>query len=211
MALVCPLCGTTTSFHPAEITGNAVILSRSDADHTVRELASLVAVVDGDDHDPHYAVCQCQDCRRLFVAGRTAGTSGEWEAVYPLAAAAVPPELPAPVAAALEEAQKCLAMKAYSGCFLMCRATLGRVQGDFAVTNVKELHERGKVSTALFRQADEVTLWPHLIGHEDAPPDVLTDEACRELLGYLQELLHSLYVTRERLRKLREAITEGKK
>ena len=202
--LLCPHCGIATSFNPAPIRGQGVLVDYSDAGNTVKGQVAVSAVVDDRNLAPHFAVVQCAGCDKLFVAGRHYGHFGDWETAWPLVTRDVSRDLPDLIRTAFEDALTCRAANGLGGCLMMCRTTLIRLLRDQGASSLKELRDKGMISDALFQQADEVRLWANVIGHEDYDAEVLTRELSDELVTYIESLLDAVYVQPAKLARHRE-------
>jgi len=208
--LICPHCGTSTSFSPIMLKGRGVLAEDLDSDQIHYREVALPAFIDEVYmivQRPCYAILACQDCGTWFVA---AEHYGEWTAVYPIPHKPTAEEVPEPIRGELEEANLCFAIEAYIGSLLVCKTALIAMQRQQEVSNLKELKDKGIISKGLYKQADEVRLWANMVGHEDSP-EAVTKEDCEQLLTYLEALLNAVYVEPKRLAKLAQKREKLKK
>ena len=209
--LTCPICGVATSFSPSLVTGKGVLVDGSDKTYTKWGEVRISAIVPFNyTHSSHaYAILNCEACSVRFVAEKKE-YSDEWIAVYPIRHKTAAEEIPEPIKGEFEEANLCFAIEAYRASLLVCRTALIAMQREQAVSNLKQLKEKGTISNVLYRQADQVRLWGNMVGHEDIP-DAITKEDCEQLLTYLEALLDAVYVQPIRLSALTQKLGQLKK
>ncbi len=202
MAIICPHCGTATSFNPVIIEDDKAFLTDESSDkRSIYGKARVFAITDDKyPHDAMYGILECASCGKRFVAIKPT-YKAEWAVVYPILHKHVAEEIPEPIRSEFQEAYLCFAVGAYKGCLLVCRTVLIAVQRERGVTNLKELREKGLISDSLYRQADEVRLWANMFGHEDVPVDIAAED-CEQLLAYIEALLNAVYVEPKRLSNL---------
>jgi len=211
--LICPNCGTATSFSPAQIVGKGILLGRSTETDTEWGKVQISAVTTYLYERETYAILVCQACWEYFVAQKSKYShpeSDEWVAVYPITHRPVAQEIPQPIKSEFEEAQLCFAIGAYIGCLLVCRTTLIALQREQKVSKLDELKDKGIISNMLFNQAEQVRRWANMFAHEDVPEDV-TKEDCEQLLTYLEALLNAVYIEPKRLASLTQKGKQLKK
>ena len=209
MALICPICSVATAYAPADSEQKALNVSTSrPGTNRYSQVVAHAVVNMGHDAD-WYAICRCQNCERLFIASKEY-YSDDWQSVWPLPPTlAVREGIPENVRLAFEEAHTCLAVNAYGGCLLMCRTTIERLQRDRKVSGLKELMEKGEISSMLYGQADEVRYWANMVAHDDFDQKALAPEALVELIAYIEALLNAVYVEPARLAALKSARAEA--
>ncbi len=186
--LVCPLCGSYTSFTPAKVKYGG--------------LEIWVDVVTKYSIEENYAIIVCQACGKHFVAKE--GT--DWVAVYPLIYKKAAKEIPEPLKGNLEEASLCLATRTYMACVTVCQITLENLWRDQNASGLDDMVKKGTISPALFRRANEIRLWGNLVKHE-LIIDPISQEDAEQIYGYLELLLHEVYVEPVRL----DALTKKRK
>ena len=207
MALTRPICKTATAFRPVTTQASGMLVDQSN--QYSRKYADVLvpALVEDRDRGEHYAICECQECGRLYIAAKQYGYFGDWRAAYPLPIREIVGEAPEDVRHAFEDALKCLAVEAYGGCLLMCRTTIIRLLRDKKAAGLKELLDKEVISGMLYGhygQSDEVRLWANMIGHEDFSLESVTPEAVEELIGYVEALLDATYAEPLRLQGLKQ-------
>lgn len=212
--LTCPNCGVATSFSPAPIIGKGILLDYSDKDQTKFTKVQISAITTYNYEEDTFAILVCQACKEYFLARREKychPDSDKWSAVYPILHKPVAKEIPEPIKSEFEEANLCFAIGAYIACLLVCRTVLISLQREQGVSNLKELMERGIISTMLYGQADQVRLWANTISHEDIVPDSVTKENSEQLLTYMESVLNAVYVEPKRLSSLTQKRQQLKK
>ncbi len=211
-SIVCPHCSSATSLSSVLIEDEwAYIPERSSDKQPYHEKAVVRAVKFAEyPHTIDYGLYECQACHEHFLARRQDYVDGgQWVAVYPIPHAHLDEAVPQAIRNQIEEAQLCFSVGAYTGCLLVCRTALIAVLRDNSVTNLKELNEKGAISTLLYQQSDEVRLWANMFGHEDVPASIPPDD-CEQLLAYLGALLNTVYVEPKRLAELAEKRKQSK-
>jgi len=212
--LVCPLCGVPTPLLPLELKGMGMLLEiyRSSDVH-YREVA-LKAVIDThymdmESHDTCYAILTCAACSGWFVAGKQP-YGEEWLAVYPIPHKPVAEEIPEPIHSEFDEASLCFAIGAYKACVSMCMTVLEALWQQQNASGLNDLEGKGIISSRLFDQATEIRLWAGIVKHK-LIHELVTKEETEELLTYLEEILHDVYVRPARLAALAEKREQLKK
>lgn len=202
--LVCPHCGEFTSPTPHTFEANVLLSGTSGfwyKEGTVKAVTSWVA------GSPPYAIMICQSCEECFVAQEI---EGGWVAVYPIRHKPVAQEIPKPIHSEFEEANLCFAIGAYKACISMCMRALESLWQQQNASGLNELNERGIISSRLFDQATEIRLWAGMTKHK-LLPETVTREETEELLTYLEEILHDVYVRPARLGALANKREQVKK
>ncbi len=197
--LICPHCGSFTAFSPAEI------VEWRDT--------SIPAVVPYQYRyvKESYAILVCQACMKYFVAKREKLTKEDaWSAVYPIQHKTVPTEIPEPIRGELEEANLCFAVGAYKACISMCMTALEVLWRDKSASGLNDLKGKGIISSLLFNQATEIRLWAGMVKHELIHETVQPEET-EELLTYLEDILHDVYVQPARTAALQQKRKQVKK
>lgn len=128
----------------------------------------------------------------------------EYSAVWPLAGAVVPEEIPSPVWLAVADAKRAYGAGAEIGVLLAGRTAIIRMQRNLGVSSLKALYESGKITQLLYEQSDQVRLWANDFGHEKLLQETPDRDDVEELLEYLDALLDVLYVQPNRLLRLRK-------
>ena len=195
--LVCPLCGAFTSVEPAEF--GAIVRIKSGTSWRTESGRATAVAADKNGFVTH-GILDCQACGGRFVGIIDKGT-GEWAAVYPIAAKAVASEIPEPIKGELKEAHLCFAVGAYRGCVSMCGTALEALWREQGASSLQDLMEAGVISPQLYRRTSEVRLWGNIAKHKFAP-DVVEKEDAEQLLLYLELILDAVYVEPERLSRL---------
>lgn len=210
--LICPSCGTSTSFNPVWCTVHGILEEQRREDSITYGEVSVKLIEPYRYGVANYAILECQACGKRFVVESGEYTEeGEWQVVYPIAHRPVAEEMPEPIKSEFEEACLCFAVGAYRGCLLVCRTVLIALQREQAVSSLKELQDKGTISAQLYRQADQVRLWANVIGHEDVLPEAITKEDSEQILAYLEALLDAVYVQPKRLSDLTQKLGQLRK
>ncbi len=213
--LVCPLCGVYTSFSPLLLKGKGVLVDNSDENNVYYRDVALRAMID-DHYMPIpsertcYAILTCTACGGWFVAKKQQYEE-EWLAVYPIPHKPVAEEIPEPIDSEFGEANLCFAIGAYKACVSMCMTVLEALWRQQNASGLNDLKGKGIISSRLFDQATEIRLWAGIVKHE-LIHETVTREETEELLTYLEEILHDVYVRPARsaaLAKKREQVEKG--
>ena len=211
--LICPYCGSPTSFSPAEVVGKGVISEYSSDKRTTWGDVRISAVVPykPDISEEAYAILVCQACMKNFVAksGKLANKDA-WSAVYPIQHKTVATEIPPPIRGEFEEANLCFAVGAYKACISMCMTALETLWRDKGASGLDDLRDKGFISSGLFDQATEIRLWAGMVKHELIHEIVKSEEA-EELLTYLKDILDNVYVQPSRIAALQQKRKQLKK
>jgi len=215
--LVCPLCGVSTSLSPLWLIGRGILEKDFGSDDVHYIDVVLRAITDNhcmdmSSKDVGYAILTCQACDGWFVAKKQRhGT--EWLAIYPIPHKPVAQEIPEPIKSEFGEASLCFAIGAYKACVSMCMTALESLWRQQNASGLNDLKEKGIISSRLFAQATEIRLWADIVKHE-LIHELVTKEETEELLTYLEEILHDVYVRPARqaaLAEKREQIEQLKK
>lgn len=205
--LICPHCGDSTSPTPysfrTKVEVDAIFGSRYKEGITE-------AVTPREGGSPPYAIMVCQSCKKRFVAQETADG---WSAVYPIQHKPAAQEIPEPICSEFEEANLCFAIGAYRACVSMCMMALEALWRQQKASNLNDLKGKGIISQRLFDQATEIRLWAGMVKHKLIHERV-TKEETEELLTYLEEILHDVYIQPARsaaLAEKRKQIEKGDK
>lgn len=212
--LQCPHCGVFTAAEPEWFDAEVQIAVASFSVSTVgkaiqKHRGKAHAVTEPEGGQPTYGIMVCQSCKKRFVAQEA--KSGIWTAVHPITHRTVPDEIPEPIKSEFEEAQLCAAVGAHRACATMCAISAEAAWHEQKVSGLEELKEKGTLSTLLYDQANEVRLWNNIVKHELISEPVTEAEA-QELLGYVGDLLHAIYVQPKRLSQMtakREELKKG--
>lgn len=185
--LICPHCGDSTSPTPyifrASVNVDTILSSRY-------EVGTAEAVMPSGSGSPIYAIIVCQSCKKRFVAQETADW---WSAVYPIRHKPVAREIPDPIYSDFGEANLCFATGAHKACIAMCMTALEALWQKQNASGLNDLRDKGIISPRLFDQATEIRLWAGIVKHE-LIHETVTKEEVEELLTYLEEILHDVYV-----------------
>jgi len=214
--LVCPVCGVPTSLSPLELKGMGRLLEIGSSDVHYREVM-LKAMTDESymgmtSEDTCYAILTCAACDAWFVAKKQPREK-EWLAVYPIPHKPVAQKIPEPIHSEFEEANLCFAIGAYKACVSMCMTALEALWQEQKASGLNGLEGKGIISSRLFDRATEIRLWAGIVKHE-LIHEMVTKEETEELLTYLEEILHDVYVRPARLAELtkkREQLKKGAK
>lgn len=214
--LICPHCGSFTAFSPAPVSGRGIDLESSDESSIVWGDVQISAVVPFKyEYDEEaYAILVCRACMGYFVAKRERfAQEDNWSAVYPIQHKPVAEEIPEPIHSDFEEANLCFAIGAYKSCISMCMTALEALWREQNASNLDDLKEKGIISQRLFDQAREIRLWAGIVKHQLIHETVAREET-EELLTYLEETLHDVYVRPARsaaLAKKRKQVEKANK
>ena len=206
--LICPLCGAFTS--PTLVTFNATVIYETSLGISHHK-GSAKAVTPGVMGQPTYGIMTCQSCEKRFVAEKVG--YNKWRAVYPIQHKSVAEEIPEPIHNDFEEANLCFAIGGYKACISMCMTALEALWREQNASNLDDLKEKGIISQRLFDQAREIRLWAGIVKHE-LIHETITKEETEELLTYLEEMLHDVYVRPARsaaLAEKRKQVEKGSK
>lgn len=194
--LICPHCGSFTAFSPAQIIGEGILLDKSTEDYTHwgKVRISAVTPYEYEHGEESYAILVCRGCMNYFVANREKYASeDDWLAVYPIQHKPVAEEIPEPIKSEFKEANLCFAIGAYKACLAICMVALESLWQKQNASGLNDLKAKGVISSRLFDQATEIRLWAGLVKHE-LIHETVTREETEELLSYLEEILHDVYV-----------------
>lgn len=213
--LVCPYCGSFTSFSPGQVIGKGILRERSSEDNTILGEVQISAIFpySAGYGDKAYAILYCEGCDEFFVAQKELYSSKdrrEWIAVYPIQHKVVPDEIPEPIKSEVKEANLCFAIEAFKACILMCQTALEHVWHEQGVSGLKELKDNGIISPQLYKRANEIRLWGNMAKHEMMADPVIKEDA-EQLVSYLEILLNEVYVEPKRLDSLAEKRKELEK
>jgi len=210
--LVCPLCSVYTAFSPLLLKGRGVFLADLDSSNVYYRDVALRAMIDADymtPRDTQYAILTCEACGGWFVAKKD--RYEEWLAVYPIPHKPVAEKIPEPIHSEFGEANLCFAIGAYKACVSMCMTVLEALWKQQNASGLNDLKGKGIISSRLFDQATEIRRWAGIVKHE-LIHETVTREETEELLTYLEEILHDVYVRPARsaaLAKKREQVGKG--
>ncbi len=204
--LVCPNCGVHTAFFPARVFGQGILSDESNDKRTVYGNVEISAIVPyaqpyGEDG---YAILVCASCGELFVVRKEIYSDKDhpaWMVVYPIQHKAAAEEIPEPIKSIFVEASLCFAVDAYRACVSTCLIALENLWRDKEASGLNQLKEKGIISDRLHQRATEIRLWANIGKHELIVDPISKDDA-EELLGYLELLLHEVYVEPKRLDSL---------
>lgn len=210
--LICPYCGDATAPIPFHFMAKVVLSNKNlaafvDGYPYVDGITKAITIPEAS--QPTYGIMVCQSCEKHFVAEE--GTDG-WLAVYPLQHRPVANEIPEPIRSEFEEANSCFAIGAYKACLAICMVALESLWRQQNASGLNDLKAREIISSRLFDRATEIRLWAGLVKHQFIH-EVVTREETEELLTYLEEILHDVYVQPGRLTALtdkRKQLETGK-
>jgi hypothetical protein len=210
--LVCPHCGSFTAFSPAQVIGDGVLLDASSDTYTKWGKVQISAITPHKYQfsDEAYAILVCRGCMNYFIAKKEKYTD-DWLAAYPIQHKPVASEIPEPIRSEFEEANLCFAIGAYKACVTISMAALESLWQQQKASGLNELRDSGVISPRLFDQATEIRLWARLVKHEPTFSETVTREEAEELLSYLEEILHDVYVRPTRSAALAEKRKQVKK
>ena len=208
MKIICPSCGSATSFNPVLITKQGVLEGESNEERTVRGKVSITLIEPYQYGAIQHGVLWCGACGEHIVVEKAEyAHEGDWQVVYPIAHKVASEEIPQPIKSELEEANLCFTIGAYRACVSMCQIALEALWRDKQVSNLKELTEKGIISKQLYERADEIRQWGNVAKHE-LVSEVVSQEDAEQLLAYLETLLDHVYVQPARLEALKQKRTE---
>jgi len=204
MKIVCPLCGSATSFNPAWVEKQGILREESTKQSTVRGKVAVTLIQEPYEYGiAQYGILWCGACEKhIVVENGEYAKEGDWQVVYPIACKVASEYIPKPIKRVFEEANLCFAIGAYIACVSMCQIALEALWRDKGVSNLKELVEKGMISSQLYERANEIRLWGNVVKHEFVSEAVSREDA-EELLGYLEALLDHVYVQPARLAVLK--------
>jgi hypothetical protein len=177
-----------------------VLLKSSTDDRIIFGRVSIRAITGDEPGQRIYAILECRACEEHFVAERRAG---EWIAVYPIAHRPVAEEISEPIKSEFEEVHLCFAVRAHRACLSMCQTALEALWRNKGVSGLNELRDKGTISSSLFDQATEVRLWANVAKHKLIHEPIEREDA-EQLLGYLEAILHTVYVEPARFAALKQ-------
>lgn len=209
--LICPHCGSFTAFTPAQVIGNGILFDRSTDRYTEWGKVQISAITPHEHQrgDEAYAILVCRGCMNYFIAKKEK-YADDWQAVYPIQHKPVAKEIPEPIKSEFEEANLCFAIGAYKACLAICMVALESLWQQQNTSGLNDLRDKGVISSRLFDQATEIRLWAGLVKHE-LIHETVTREETEELLSYLEEILHDVYVRSARSTALAEKRKQVKK
>jgi hypothetical protein len=209
MKIICPSCGSATSFNPAWVTKEGILRDKSTEEYTVRGKVSVTLIQEPYEYSvAQYGILYCGACgKHIVVEKGEYAQEDDWQVVYPIAHKVASEEIPQPIKSELEEANLCFTIGAYRACVSMCQIALEALWRDKQVSNLKELTEKGIISKQLYERADEIRQWGNVAKHE-LVSEVVSQEDAEQLLAYLETLLDHVYVQPARLEALKQKRTE---
>ena len=209
--LICPHCGSFTAFSPAQVIGDGILFDKSTDKYTEWGKVQISAITPHEyqSSDEAYAILVCRGCMNYFIAKKEK-YADDWLAVYPIQHKPVAKEIPELIRSEFEEANLCFAIGAYKACVAICMVALESLWQQQNASGLNDLREKGVISSRLFDQATEIRLWAGLVKHELTFETVTKDEIV-ELLTYLEEILHDVYVRPVRLGALGKKREQAKK
>jgi hypothetical protein len=155
---------------------------------------------------------QCESCKKFgLVVGVKQNQQAQAAliALYPAGAPdeTVDPNVPDSVAQDVKEALRCLWVKAYKACVVMCRraiqssAIAQSAKGGRLIDQIDDLAKEGKITEALRQFAHEV----RLVGNDGAHPDKdglenVTANDATDIVEFTREYLHHVYVMPAKLK-----------
>lgn len=179
-----------------------------ELDSFERKQGQAMAVTPEEIGPPTYGIMTCQACGGRFVAEEH--YSEGWQAVYPIQRKAVSQDIPEPIRSEFDEANLCFAVEAYRACISICETALEAMWREQKVCSLKELKDKGIISERLYRQADQVRRWANVAKHELIHEAVAPEEA-EQLLSYLEQIFHEVYVEEKQLSDLSEKLKRVEK
>ena len=202
--LICPSCGSSTSFNPVWVNVRGVLEGHSTKDNTVWGEVSVKLIEPYEYGIANYAILECQACgKRLVVENGEYAEKDFWEVAYPIHHKVASEEIPEPIKSEFEEAELCFAVGTHRACVAMCEIALEALWREKRASGLQELQDKGVISTQLYNRATEVRLWGNIAKHE-LIPDVVKKVDAEQLLAYLEILLNDVYVEPRRLDNLRQ-------
>lgn len=201
--LICPYCSDATApipfyFKATVALSNKRLAAFVDGYPYVDGITQAITMPESD--QPTYGIMACQSCQKHFVAKEEADG---WLAVYPLQHRPMANEIPEPIKSEFEEANLCFAIGAYKACLAICMVALESLWRHQNASGLNDLKAKEVISSRLFDRATEIRLWAGLVKHEFIH-EMVTKEETEELLTYLEEILHDVYVQPARLAALTE-------
>jgi hypothetical protein len=209
--LICPYCGDATAPIPSSFKATVILTNKRLAAFVPGypyEEGMAVATTIPQLGQPTYGIMVCQSCGKPFVAENE---DDGWSAVYPIRHKPVAKEIPEPIRGEFEEANLCFAIGAYKACLSICMVALESLWRQQNASGLNDLLEKGVISPRLFDQATEIRLWAGLVKHEPIFFETVTPRDTEDLLTYLEEILHDVYVRPVRLGALGKKREQVKK
>jgi hypothetical protein len=209
--LKCPLCGAFTAPTPCAFEAQVVLTGGQfslDLDSFEYRQGQARAITSEEIGQPTYGIMNCQACGGRFVAKKH--YSEGWQAVYPIQYKIVSQDVPEPIRSEFDEANLCFTIGAYRACTSMCGIALEAMLREQSVAGLKELKDKGIISERLYRQADQVRLWANVAKHE-LINEAVTSEEAKQLLLYLEQVFHEVYIAEKQLSNLTEKLKQIKK
>jgi hypothetical protein len=209
--IICPSCGSATSFNPAWVEKEGILRDISNKEKTVRGRVAVTLIQEPYEYGVvQYGILWCGACgKHIVVEKEEWALEGDWQVVYPISHKVLSEEIPQPIKSEFEEASLCFAIGAYRACVSMCQIALEALWRDKQVSGLKELTERGIISKQLYEQAEEIRQWGNVAKHE-LVSDV-SKEDTEQLIAYLEALLDHAYVQPARLEGLKQKRKEIEK
>ena len=177
-----------------------------------------------DESDYVFATTRCQSCGKAFPIRARAGNPDTpdltinrqtIEPLWPTRYRAVPQEIYESVRQAMEDASASLGAGSTIGAMLATRTALIRAQRDMKTklglgdASLKALFDAGRISKFEYESSNVARKWANYLGHDepDAARELSIDDA-KELYGYVESLLDTLYVKWEELNRQRENLVK---
>ena len=166
-----------------------------------------------------FGTTRCQACGKAFpIRARTSNPDqpdvtvfGTIEPLWPTRYRAVPQEIEKSVRQAMEDASASLGAGSTIGAMLAARTALIRAQRhmkkelSLPESSLKALFDAGRISRFEYESSNLARKWANYLGHDEPDPakDLSLDDA-KELYGYVESLLDSLYVKWASLERQRD-------
>ena len=199
--MVCPLCGVFTTFSPVFVCGKGIVTRQSTPSTVIWDIVKLCANTESEymageelhGQPFHYAIVECPNCKKWFVAQKKIYPRGDWSAVYPIPHTPVANEIPEPIKSEFEEARLCFVVGAYRACVAMCQIAMESTWRQQEASGLEELEERGIISRRLRDRANEIRLWAGMVKHKPIQEKVELQDA-DDILNYLNDVLDDIYL-----------------
>jgi len=209
MKLICPSCGSVTSFNPVWVTTQGILEDQSSKLQTFRGKVSVNFIEPYEYGVTQYGILWCGACGEHIVVEKDQYASeDDWRVVYPITRKIASKEIPEPIKSEFEEACLCLAMGAYRAGVSMCQIALEALWREQKVPDLQALYKQGTISKQLCERANEIRRWGNVAKHEPIP-DVVSEEDVRQLLTYLDAILDHVYVQPASLDALKQKRKEA--
>lgn len=202
--IICPSCGSSTSFNPVWCTIRGILEEHRREDSVEYGEVTVQLIEPYSYGSTNYAILVCQACdERIVVENGQYSQKDNWQVVYPIHHKVASEEIPQPIKSEFEEASLCFAIRAYRACASMCQRAIESLCHNKKVSGLNQLQADGIISSTLFDRATEIRLWAGIVKHKPITESVSKEDA-EQLLTYLEVILNTVYVEPKRLESLKQ-------